>query len=53
MLETDWPQHDRSAVCIIAQQYSSNTLVSWRSHSPKEKLGPFFKKCFYFNVLII
>jgi hypothetical protein len=52
MLENDRPQHDRSAACVIAQQYSSATLVSRRSHSRKEKLGPFFKKSFYFNVLL-
>jgi hypothetical protein len=53
MLETDRLQHDRSAAWVIAQQYSSTTLVSWRFHSHKEKLGPLFlKKCFYFNILL-
>ena len=37
-LENDRPQHDRTAACVIAQQYSSVT-VSLRFHSRKEKFG--------------
>ena len=36
-VETDRPQHDRSAVSVIAQQYSSATFVSWHLHYSKEK----------------
>jgi len=40
---------DRPAVCVIAQQYSSVTLVPLRSHSRKEKLGARLKMLpFYF-----
>ena len=38
-LEPDWPQHDRPAGCVIAQQYSSSTCVSRSFHSRKEKFG--------------
>jgi len=31
-LESDWPELDRSATCVIAQQYSSATFVSSRFH---------------------
>jgi hypothetical protein len=43
MVETVQPQDDSSATCVIAQQYSSATLVSLRSHSRQETLGPFLK----------
>ena len=36
-LEPDRPQHDRPAACVIAQQYSSVTLVLLRCHSRKEQ----------------
>jgi len=50
VLETDRPQHYRSAACVIAQQYSSATLVSLRCHSCQEKLGPFFKKNVFISI---
>jgi hypothetical protein len=37
------PQHDRPAACVIAQQYSSATFVSLRSHPRREKFGSFLK----------
>jgi hypothetical protein len=40
-LEPDGPYQD---VCVIAQQYSSATLVSWRFHSLKEKFSARFEK---------
>jgi hypothetical protein len=36
-VEPDLTQHDRPAVCVIAQQYSYATLVSLRFHPRKEK----------------
>ena len=36
-LELDRPQHDRPSACVIAQQYSSVTLVLLRRHSRKEQ----------------
>jgi len=36
--EPDRPHHDLAAACVIAQQYSSVTLVSLRCHSRKEQL---------------
>ena len=35
-MEPDRPQHDRPAACVIAQQYSSSTFVSFRFHFRKE-----------------
>jgi len=45
-MELDWLQHDRSAACVIAQQYSSSTLMSLCFHSRKEKQGAHFRKFF-------
>jgi hypothetical protein len=36
-LKPDRPQHDRSAACVIAQQYSTVTFASLHFHSHKEK----------------
>ena len=47
-LEPDRPQHDRFAACVIAQQYSSATLVSLRFHSRKEQVDARFK-----NIVIL
>jgi hypothetical protein len=51
-MELDLPQHDCLAACVIAQQYSSATLVSWRFHSRKQKFAARFKNAtirfFYF-----
>lgn len=43
ILELDWPQHDHPTASVIAQQYSSVTLVSWPFHSRKEKFGIHFR----------
>jgi hypothetical protein len=42
-MEPDQPQHDGPAACVIAQHYSSATLVSLRFHSRKQKYGAPFK----------
>jgi hypothetical protein len=42
-LEPDRPQHDRSAACVIIQQYSSATFVSLGFHSRKGKFGAHLK----------
>jgi len=51
-LEPARPQYNRSATCVIAEQYSSATFVSSRFHSRKKKFSIIFKKCcfFYFSV---
>jgi hypothetical protein len=36
-MECDRRQYDRTAACVIAQQYFSATFVSLRFHSRKEK----------------
>jgi hypothetical protein len=41
-LEPDRPQYDRTAACVIAQQYSSVTSLSLRFHHRKEKFGALF-----------
>jgi len=51
-VETDRPQHDRYAVRVIAQQYSSAIFVSWHFHYRKEKLGVRSKKSYYFNTIL-
>jgi len=51
-LELHTPQHDSPATCFIAQQYSSATFVSLRSHSLKEKTGR-LSKMLFFSVLKI
>jgi len=45
----DQQQYDRPAACVIAQQYSSATLVSLRVHYRREKFVRFSKillQCF-------
>jgi hypothetical protein len=42
-LEPDRPQLGRTAICIIAQEYSSAVFVSLRCLSHKEKFGACFK----------
>jgi hypothetical protein len=49
ILEPDRAQHDCSAVCVIAQQYSSTTLISLHFNSHKEKFSARFK-IFLFNL---
>jgi hypothetical protein len=41
-VEPDRPQQERHAACVIAQQYSSTTFDSLRSHSLKQKSGAVF-----------
>jgi hypothetical protein len=39
-LEPDRPQHDRSAACVIAQQYPSTTFpLTLRFYAGEEKSG--------------
>jgi hypothetical protein len=38
-LKPDWPQHDRSATCVTAQQYSYATFVSLCFHSHDFSVG--------------
>jgi len=40
----DRPQHDRPAICVITQQYSSTFFVSLSFSSRKERFGMRFKK---------
>jgi hypothetical protein len=42
-LESDRPHHAGAAADVIAQQYSSATFVSLRSHSGKKEIGTFQK----------
>jgi hypothetical protein len=42
-MEPDRPQLDSPAACVIAQQDSTATFVSMRSHSRKEMFGKGFK----------
>jgi len=42
-LALDRPQYDRSAACVIAQQYSSTTFVSLCFRSRREKFGTCLK----------
>jgi hypothetical protein len=51
-LENDRPQHDCTAACVIAQQYSSVTFVSMRFNTLKEKFGVRFKKPPFYLFLI-
>jgi hypothetical protein len=50
-LEPDRPQHDRPAASVIAQQYSSATFVSLRSHSWKEMFGVHFRNFIAISLL--
>jgi len=43
-LEPDRTQRDRTAACVIAQQYSSGTFVSFPLRSRKEIFVVRFKK---------
>jgi hypothetical protein len=54
-LEPDRPQHDRTASCVIAQQYSSAAFVSLRFRSSKEKAGVHLKNAVIsiFHFLIV
>jgi hypothetical protein len=38
------PQHDLPAACVIAQEYSSATFVSLRSHLRWKRFASLFKK---------
>jgi hypothetical protein len=49
VLEPDRPQHDRLVSCVIAQQYSSATLVFLRSHPRKQKFLFAFQKSYYID----
>jgi hypothetical protein len=40
--EPDRVQHDRTASCVIAQQYSSATFVSLCFHYRKENFNSYF-----------
>jgi hypothetical protein len=48
-LEPYGPQHDRVAACVIAQQYSSATIMTLRFRSLKGKFGVLLKTLFFFN----
>jgi len=49
-LENDWPQHGRPAAFVIAQQYSSTTLVLVTALSPwSGKFRCAFLKSYCFN----
>jgi hypothetical protein len=48
-LELNRPQHERPAACVIAQQYSSATFVSLRTHSRKKKNSAYIFKMFLFH----
>lgn len=47
-MERDRPQHERSAVCVIAQQYSPATFVALRFYTPKDKPYALAKMLFQF-----
>ena len=51
ILEHDRLQHDRPATCVIAQQHSSATFVSFNFHSRMKKISPRFTAVinFYFH----
>ena len=50
-LEPDRPHYDRSAACVIAQQYFPATVCSLRFHSRRDKFGARFK-VFYFIFIL-
>jgi hypothetical protein len=50
-LQRDRPQHDRPAACVIAQQYSSATIIVLRIHSRKKKVRRAFQSSCYFALL--
>jgi hypothetical protein len=41
------PQYDCATVCVIAQWYSSTTLVSLRFHFCQEKIRLAFQTCYF------
>ena len=45
-MEPDRPQHDCPSACVIAQQYSSVTVVSMRFPSQKKKFDALQKCCY-------
>jgi hypothetical protein len=45
-LEPEGLLHVCPAACVIAQQYSSATVVSLRFHFPQGKIQCAFQKCF-------
>ena len=49
MLECDRTEHDRTAPCVIAQQYSSVTFVSKRFHSCNKNCVAPLKKYYRFS----
>jgi hypothetical protein len=44
------PQHDCTAACVIAQQYSSTTFISQYFHSGKKKFSMHFEKFVFLSV---
>jgi hypothetical protein len=52
-METDRPQHERPTAYVIAQQYSSATLISLRFHSCKEKFLRFPKKKKILSIFLV
>ena len=53
IMQNDQPQHDRTTVSVIAQQYSSGNFVSLRFHSRKEKIRSSFLKKSLFHLFLI
>ena len=51
-LDTAWPQQERPAACVIAQQYSSFTVDSLSFHSGKGKLDALFTNIFIINYFL-
>ena len=49
-LGLEWPQHDRLATCVIAQQYSSAIFFSLRFHYGKENNGCDLKEMLLFEI---
>jgi len=45
-IQADLPTRDRSAACVVAQQYSSATFLSSRLIYRKKKLDSSFKRVF-------
>jgi hypothetical protein len=52
-LDTAWPQQERPAACVIAQQYSSFTVDPLSFHSRKRKLDALFTNIFILNYYIV
>jgi hypothetical protein len=51
-MQSDRPQHNRHDACVFAQQYSSATLVSLRSHFRNNRFRSEFQNCYYFIALL-